>query len=46
MHIRRASTGHVRLVQRKSGPVWYARWRRPDGNHGQKKLGPAWTKRG
>lgn len=46
MHTYRVSTGHVRLVQRKSGPVWYARWRRPDGNHGQKKLGPAWTKRG
>jgi hypothetical protein len=28
------------------GPVWYAKYRLPDGRQVQKKLGPAWTERG
>ncbi len=28
------------------GPVWYAKYRLPDGRQVQKKLGPAWTGRG
>ena len=30
----------------KRGPVWYAKYRLPDGRQLQKKLGPAWTERG
>ena len=39
-------TGHVFRVERKRGPVWYAKYRPPDGQQVQKKLGPAWTERG
>lgn len=39
-------TGHIRLVQRKDGPVWYAKWRGADGRQVQRKLGPAYTGRG
>jgi integrase len=39
-------TGHVFRVERKRGPVWYAKCRLPDGRQLQKKLGPAWTERG
>lgn len=39
------ATGHIKLVERKKGPVWYARYRLPSGKHVQKKLGPAWTQR-
>jgi integrase len=42
----RAPTGHVFRVERKRGPVWYAKYRLPDGRQLQKKLGPAWTERG
>lgn len=28
------------------GPVWYAKYRLPDGRQVQKKIGPAWTERG
>jgi integrase len=42
----RAPTGHVFRVERKRGPVWYAKYRLPDGRQVQKKLGPAWTGRG
>src|ERR1700727_437307 len=41
-----APTGHVSRVQRARGPVWYAKYRLPDGRQVQKKLGPAWTDRG
>jgi integrase len=34
-------SGHVRLVQRKRGPVFYAKWRSADGRHPQRLLGPA-----
>jgi integrase len=39
-------TGHVFRVQRVRGPVWYAKYRLPDGRQVQKKIGPAWTDRG
>ena len=28
------------------GPVWYAKYRLPDGRQVQKRIGPAWTQRG
>jgi len=33
-------------VERKRGPVWYAKYRLPDGHQVQRKVGPAWTERG
>src|SRR4051794_16544201 len=39
-------SGHVFRVDRRYGPVWYAKYRLPDGRQVQKKLGPAWTERG
>ena len=39
-------TGHVFRVERARGPVWYAKYRLPDGRQVQKKIGPAWTERG
>jgi integrase len=41
-----APTGHVLQVERKRGPVWFAKYRLPDGRQVQKKIGPAWTGRG
>src|SRR5436190_1296230 len=42
----RTPSGHVFRVDRRYGPVWYAKYRLPDGKQVQKKLGPAWTERG
>jgi integrase len=42
----RPPTGHVFRVERASGPIWYAKYRLPDGRQVQKKIGPAWTDRG
>jgi len=42
----RPVSGHVFRADRKRGPVWYAKYRLPDGRQVQKKLGPAWTRRG
>jgi hypothetical protein len=39
-------SGHVYRAERKRGPVWYAKYRLPDGRQVQRKLGPAWTQRG
>jgi integrase len=39
-------SGHVFRVERARGPVWYAKYRLPDGRQVQKKIGPAWTGRG
>jgi integrase len=39
-------TGHVFRVDRKRGPIWYAKYRLPDGRQIQRKVGPAWTARG
>jgi integrase len=33
-------------VVRARGPVWYAKYRLPDGRQIQRKIGPAWTERG
>ncbi len=38
-------SGHVYRVERNRGPQWYAKWRDAQGQH-QRRLGPAWTKRG
>jgi len=42
----RPPSGHVFRVERAHGPVWYAKFRLPDGRQVQRKLGPAWTERG
>ena len=42
----RAPSGHVFRVDRARGPVWYAKYRLPDGRQVQRKLGPAWSERG
>ncbi|MGH2850675.1 MAG: tyrosine-type recombinase/integrase [Solirubrobacteraceae bacterium] len=39
-------SGHVFRVERQRGPVWYAKYRLPDGRQVQRKVGPAWTGRG
>ena len=39
-------SGHVFRVERAHGPVWYAKYRLPDGRQVQRKIGPAWTGRG
>ncbi len=44
--LQRPVSGHVFRVERTGGPVWYAKYRLPDGRQIQKKLGPAWTARG
>src|SRR5579859_6855486 len=43
---RRPPTGHVFRVDRARGPVWFAKYRLPDGRQVKKKVGPAWTERG
>jgi integrase len=45
MHDQPKATGYVRVIKRKSGPVFYAHIRTPDGRRLQRKLGPAWFKR-
>jgi integrase len=42
----RPPSGHVFRVERARGPVWYAKYRLPNGRQVQTKLGPAWTERG
>jgi integrase len=42
----RPVSGHVFRVDRTRGPVWYAKYRLPDGRQVQKKIGPAWRSRG
>jgi integrase len=42
----RPPSGHVFRMERKREPVWYAKYRLPDGRQVQRKLGPAWGKRG
>jgi len=39
-------SGHVYRLERVRGPVWYAKYRLPDGRQVQRKIGPAWTSRG
>ena len=38
-------SGHVVRREGARGPVWYAKYRLPDGRQVQKRLGPAWTGR-
>jgi integrase len=42
----RLATGHVFRREGSRGPVWYAKYRLPDGRQQQKRIGPAWTQRG
>jgi integrase len=42
---RNAPSGHVYRVERQRGPVWYAKYRLPDGRQVQRKIGPAWSGR-
>jgi integrase len=45
--VRDVPTGHVKLrVGTRGGAVWYARYRLPDGRQRQRRVGPAWRKRG
>jgi integrase len=39
-------SGHVFRIERVRGPVWYVKYRLPDGRQVQKKIGPAFTGRG
>ncbi len=39
-------TGSVFRREGARRPVWYAKYRLPDGRQVQKKIGPAWTERG
>lgn len=41
----RPTSGHVFQRKGKRAPVWYAKYRLPDGRQAQKRIGPAWTKR-
>src|SRR5688572_18635649 len=38
-------TGYVRTIDRKGGPVFYAKLKLPDGTQPQRRLGRVWTKR-
>ena len=42
----RIPAGNVYRVDGKRRPVWYARYRLPDGREVRKRIGPAWTGRG
>jgi integrase len=39
------ATGHVRIIERRGGPVAYAKLKLPDGREPQRRLGRLWTKR-
>ncbi len=39
------ATGHIRVIDRKGGPVLYAKLKLPDGREPQRALGRLWTKR-
>jgi integrase len=39
-------SGHVFRREGARRPVWYAKYRLPDGRQVQKRIGPAWTDRG
>ena len=42
----RSPSGNVYRLDGKRRPVWYARYRLPDGREVRKRIGPAWTDRG
>lgn len=47
MHDRsRPPSGHVFRVDGVRGPVWFAKYRLPDGRQVQKRIGPGWSERG
>ena len=37
--------GNLLIIERDSGPVYYAKWRLGDGTQIKRRLGPAWLKR-
>ncbi len=39
-------SGHVFRREGDRGPVWYAKYRLPDGRQVKRRIGPAWTTRG
>jgi hypothetical protein len=39
-------SGHVFRPEGERCPVWYAKYRLPDGRQIQRRIGPAWTMRG
>jgi hypothetical protein len=41
-----SASGHVFRVERQRGPVWYAKYRLPDGRQVKRKIGPAWSSSG
>ena len=41
-----SGSGHVFRRDGARGPVWYAKFRLPDGRQLQRRIGPAWTRRG
>jgi integrase len=46
LFVARSISGHVFRKDRASGPVWYAKYRLPDGRQVQKNIAPAWTRPG
>lgn len=41
-----SSSGHLAEVERKKGPVFYVKYRLPDGRQVRRALGPVWKGRG
>src|SRR5271155_2887262 len=39
-------TGNIYRRDGRRGPMWYARYRLPDGREQRRRIGPAWTGRG
>jgi integrase len=39
------ATGYVRTIERRGGPVYYAKLKLPDGSQPQRRLGRVWAKR-
>ena len=39
------ATGYVRVIERRGGPVFYAKLKLPDGTQPQRRLGRVWAKR-
>ena len=39
------ATGYVRTIDRKGGPVFYAKLKLADGSQPQRRLGRVWPKR-
>jgi integrase len=40
-----SGSGYAFRVDRQAGPVWYCKYRGPDGRQVKKRVGPAWTGR-